>query len=192
VPPPARQRGTRRLCGRRDAEPTCGISAPAPGLVLSAVVAQVSVGTCQSKHRAWPKHRCWCRCQEGSRGEEEEEEIAPTGDYPWCGYTSIVGQTPFSLGERNVYFEKFNMIFSGPYCFQNNVLAVMDGQVRKHITEALFQIHELQRLAVGRRVRGDCGSGNRTVSSVSQSHLEHLRPPKPPIISRGLAFYTCW
>lgn len=71
-----------------------------------------------------------------------------TGDYPCYGYVSIVGQPPFSLGKRNVYFEKFNMIFSGPDYFKNSILTVVDGQVLKHITEALFRIYELQSLVL--------------------------------------------
>ena len=76
----------------------------------------------------------------GLWGEEEEGEAR--------SYTSIVGQPPFSLGERNVYFEKFNMIFSGPDYFKNSMLTVVDGQVLKHITEALFHIYELQSLVL--------------------------------------------
>lgn len=47
-----------------------------------------------------------------------------------------------------MYFEKFNMIFSRPDYFKNSILTVVDGQVLKHITEALFRIYELQSLVL--------------------------------------------
>lgn len=40
------------------------------------------------------------------------------------------------------------MIFSGPDYFKNSILTVVDGQVLKHITEALFRIYELQSLVL--------------------------------------------
>lgn len=76
------------------------------------------------------------------------------------------GPATFLTGERNVYFEQFNVIFAGSNYFKNSMLTIVDDQVLKHITEVLFCVCELQSLVLGRSGRGECGSGNRTVSSV--------------------------
>lgn len=94
----------------------------------------------------------------------------------------LVPSGPFSLGERNVYFEKFNTIFSGPDYFKNSTWAVVDGQVLKHITDVLFHIDKLQSLVLGRRGRGERGSGNRTVSSVNCE----LNSPGAPQTSKAI------
>lgn len=78
----------------------------------------VSVGTYQSKHQLWPKHTCQCSCQEGAyrligRGGRRGRHVA-TVDYPWYGYMSTVGQPPFSLEERNAYFEKLTWSLPDP------------------------------------------------------------------------------
>lgn len=114
-----------------------------------------------------------------------------TGDYPCYGYVSIAGQPPFSLGKRNVYFEKFNMIFSGPDYFKNSILTVVDGQVLKHITEALFRIYELQSLVLEEGAESVGQAIGLWSLTIAPTHLKHLWPPKPLIISQGLAFYLC-
>lgn len=135
-------------CGSRS---VCGdLPEQAPGLAETHVPVQLP-GRCTRAH--------------GERRRKGRH--AATVDYPCYGYMSIVGHPPFSLGERSVYFEKFNMIFSGPDYFKNSMLTMLDGQVLKYITEALFRIYEPQSLVLGRRGRGDRGSGNRTVSSVN-------------------------
>lgn len=132
------------------------------------------------------------RCTQAHGEQRRKGRHAATVVCPCYCYTSIVDQSPSSLGERNVYFEKFNTIFSGPNYFKNSMLTVVDGQVLKHITEALFRIYELQSLVLGRRGRRDCGSGHRTVSS-----LNCANPSGAPQTSKaidhlpGLAFYMC-
>lgn len=182
-----RQQGTSRFCGRQVAESICGISAPATS-PFSALAPGLQCGGCggTSVCGDLPKHAPglaetrasavagMCVQAHGERRRKRRHTAA--GDCPCYGYTSKVGQPPFSLEERNVYFEKFNMIFSGPNYFRNNILTIVDGQVLKHVTEALFQIYRLQSLIVGRRGTGQCGSGNRTVSSVD--HTNTSRAPQ--------------
>lgn len=150
----------------------------------------MSVGIYQSKHQARPKHTHQCKlpgkCMQAHRESRGKRRHAATVDYPCYGYTSIVDQLPFSLWERNMYFEKFNMIFSGPDYFKNNILTMVDGRVLKHITEALFQIYKLQSLVVGgRRGRGEWGSGNRTVSSLIRANTSRA-PQTSKAIDRFL------
>lgn len=68
--------------------------------MLSAVAAQVSVGTYQSTHQVWPRRATVIprkvhmapRERTGRKGR-----CAATVDYLWYGYVFIVGQPLFSL-----------------------------------------------------------------------------------------------
>lgn len=182
-----RQQGTSRFCGRQVAESICGISAPAtspfsalaPGLQCGGCGGTSVCGDLPKQAPGLAETRASAvagMCVRAHGERRRKRRHAAAGDCPCYGYTSKVGQPPFSLQEINVYFEKFNMIFSGPNYFRNNILTIVDGQVLKHVTEALFQIYKLQSLVVGRRGTGQCGSGNRTVSSVD--HTNTSRAPQ--------------